>query len=587
MPNQGELPELAATVLQPGFVGTSAPDWVRRWLAGGLGGVALFARNVESPAQVAALTAQLRAERPDVIVAIDEEAGDVTRFESRLGSSRPGNLALGAIDDPALTFAVARDLGAELAGAGITLDYAPDTDVNSNPGNPVIGVRAFGAEPQLVARHSAAFVSGLQDAGVAACAKHFPGHGDTSVDSHHDVPLIDRDRAGLDACELPPFRAAIEAGVQAVMTGHLLVPAFDDRLPATLSHRIMTGLLREELGFRGLIVTDGIEMQAVRLRYGLAGAAVRALAAGVDAICVGGDHADEKTAVLLRDAIVEAVRDGSLSGDRLADAAARVRRLGAWATAAQTRTGARAIADRARVPGDRARVLGDLAAVPPSDQGSAPANGSAASNDSAVANGSAAPNGSAQANGLAAANGSAAVNGSAASNDSGSAHGSAGVGGSAVGYDAARRAVRVTLAEGAAALPIDRPAHVVEFAPPRNIAIGAETPWGIGAPLAGLLPGTTSVRLTADDLDGAADPLAGTDGRALVLVARDVHRHPWLEAALRRVLAARPDAIVVEMGVPVTVLGGVHIATYGATRACGLAAAELIAGSQMPAPIAA
>ncbi|WP_417629331.1 glycoside hydrolase family 3 protein [Paractinoplanes rhizophilus] len=587
MPNQGELPELAATVLQPGFVGTSAPDWVRRWLAGGLGGVALFARNVESPAQVAALTAQLRAERPDVIVAIDEEAGDVTRFESRLGSSRPGNLALGAIDDPALTFAVARDLGAELAGAGITLDYAPDTDVNSNPGNPVIGVRAFGAEPQLVARHSAAFVSGLQDAGVAACAKHFPGHGDTSVDSHHDVPLIDRDRAGLDACELPPFRAAIEAGVQAVMTGHLLVPAFDDRLPATLSHRIMTGLLREELGFRGLIVTDGIEMRAVRLRYGLPGAAVRALAAGVDAICVGGDHADEKTAVLLRDAIVEAVRDGSLSEDRLADAAARVRRLGAWATAAQTRTGARAIADRARVPGDRARVLGDLAAVPPSDQGSAPANGSAASNDSAVANGSAAPNGSAQANGLAAANGSAAVNGSAASNDSGSAHGSAGVGGSAVGYDAARRAVRVTLAEGAAALPIDRPAHVVEFAPPRNIAIGAETPWGIGAPLAGLLPGTTSVRLTADDLDGAADPLAGTDGRALVLVARDVHRHPWLEAALRRVLAARPDAIVVEMGVPVTVLGGVHIATYGATRACGLAAAELIAGSQMPAPIAA
>src|SRR3954470_22239978 len=137
MPNQGELSILAATVLQPGFVGTTTPDWVRRRLGEGLGGVALFARNVRTPAQVAALTAQLRAERPDVIVAIDEEAGDVTRFESQLGSSRPGNLALGAIDDPALTEEVAHDLGMDLANAGITLDYAPDADVNSNPDNPV------------------------------------------------------------------------------------------------------------------------------------------------------------------------------------------------------------------------------------------------------------------------------------------------------------------------------------------------------------------------------------------------------------------------------------------------------------------
>jgi beta-N-acetylhexosaminidase len=511
-----ELPELAATVLQPGFVGTSAPDWVRRWLGEGLGGVALFARNVESPAQVAALTAQLRAERPDVIVAIDEEAGDVTRFESRHGSSRPGNLALGAIDDPGLTEAVARDLGTDLANAGITLDYAPDTDVNSNPDNPVIGVRAFGAEPHLVARHSAAFIRGLQEAGVAACAKHFPGHGDTSVDSHHAVPLIGRDRDELDACELLPFRGAIAAGVQVVMTGHLLVPAYDDTLPATLSPRILTGLLREELGFGGLIVTDGIEMQGIRQQYGLAGATVRALAAGVDAICVGGDNADEHTATLLRDAIVAAVRDGELSEERLAEAAARVRRLGAWTTRRQTLTGARQIADGTPVQ------IG---------------------------------------------------------------------GGSVVGFDAARRAVRVTEGEGATALPITRPAHVVEFAPPRNIAIGAETPWGIGAPLDDLLPGTTSVRLTADDLEGLADPaspvLAGAEGRALVLVVRDVHRHPWLATALARVLEARPEAIVVEMGVPVTVVGGVHIATYGATRACGLAAAELIAGSQVSAPLAA
>jgi beta-N-acetylhexosaminidase len=503
MPNHGELPELAATVLQPGFTGTTAPDWVRRRLGEGLGGVALFARNVESPAQVAALTAQLRAERPDVLVAIDEEAGDVTRIESRHGSSRPGNLALGAIDDPGLTEAVARDLGADLAAAGINFDYAPDADVNSNPDNPVIGVRAFGAEPHLVARHSAAFVRGLQASGVAACAKHFPGHGDTSVDSHHSLPLIDRGRAELDSCELLPFRAAIAAGVRAVMTGHLLVPALDDRLPATLSPAVLTGLLRRDLGFDGLIVTDAIEMEGVSRQYGLAGATVRALAAGADAICVGGERADEHVVTLLRDAIVAAVRNGELPAERLHDAAARVRRLAAWVTRHPARTGP-------------------------------------------VATGA----------------------------------------GAAMGLAAARRAVRVT----GAGLPVSGPAHVVEFAGVRNIAIGAETPWGVGAPLDGLLPGTTSVRLSADDLEGLADPaarvLSGTAGRPLVLVVRDVHRYPWLAGVLARVIDARPDAVVVEMGVPVTVLGGVHIATYGATRACGLAAAELIAGTRVAEPLA-
>jgi beta-N-acetylhexosaminidase len=527
MPNNGELPALAATVLQPGFAGTTVPDWVRRSLGEGLGGVALFARNVESPAQVAALTAQLRAERPDVIVAIDEEAGDVTRFESRHGSSRPGNYALGAIDDPALTEAVAHDLGLDLAHAGITLDYAPDTDVNSNPDNPIIGVRAFGAHPHLVARHGAAFVRGLQAAGVAACAKHFPGHGDTAVDSHHAVPVIDRSRAMLEACELVPFRAAIAAGVQSVMTGHLLVRAYDDRLPATLSHRVLVGLLREELGFDGLIVTDGIEMQGVRRAYGLAGATVRALAAGADAICVGGDHADEHTATRLRDAIVAAVRSGELPEARLRDAAARVRRLAAWTLRRQTETGARAVADAAATPAGSPLV------------------------------------------------------GSSAGPSIGP--------GSAIGFDAARRAVKVTVARGAQdVLPLAAAPHVVEFAPPRNIAIGAETPWGVGTPLDALLPGTTSVRLCADDLAGLPDPaapvLAGATGRPLVLVVRDLHRHPWAAEAVSRTLTLRPDAIVVEMGLPQLIVGGVHVATHGATRACGRAAAELLAGAGVTAP---
>jgi beta-N-acetylhexosaminidase len=280
----------------------------------------------------------------------------------------------------------------------------------------------------------------------------------------------------------------------------------------------MTDLLRTELGFTGLIITDAIEMQGVSRPYGLTGATVRALAAGVDAICVGGEHADERTATQLREAIVAAVRSGELPEERLRDAAARVRELATWTTRAQTATGARAIADAA---GREAAVL-------------------------TVATGS------------------------------------------EVGLDAARRAVRVTKTDGEAALPIAVPAHVVEFVPPRNIAMGAETPWGIGAPLDELLPGTTSVRLTADDLAGLSDPAApvldGAAGRPLVLVARDVHRHAWLADVLQRVLEVRPDAVVVEMGVPVTVLGGVHIATYGATRACGLAAAEVIAGTNVPAP---
>ncbi|PWU53735.1 sugar hydrolase, partial [Micromonospora globispora] len=306
----GNLASLAAAVLQPGFVGTTPPPWIRRWLGEGLGSVVLFARNIVDSEQLAALTATLRAERPDVIVAIDEEAGDVTRIESARGSSRPGNFALGIVDDPALTEAVARDLGTELAAAGVTLNYAPDADVNSNPDNPVIGVRSFGADPALVARHTAAWVRGLQAGGVAACAKHFPGHGDTRIDSHHDLPRIGGDRARLDAVELAPFRAAVAAGVQAVMTGHLLVPALDPELPATLSPRILGRLLREELRFQGVVVTDAVEMRAVADRYGFAGAAVRALAAGADAICVGGERAREQDARHLRDAIVAAVTAG-------------------------------------------------------------------------------------------------------------------------------------------------------------------------------------------------------------------------------------------------------------------------------------
>ncbi len=310
--------------MQPAFEGTTPPDWIRRRLAHGLGGVVLFSRNIVDPAQLAALTAALTAENPDIVIAVDEESGDVTRLDVDNGSRRPGNYALGQVDDPALTEAVAADIGAQLAAAGITMNYAPTADVNNNPANPVIGVRSFGADPALVARHTAAWVRGLQSTGVAACAKHFPGHGDTGTDSHHGLPIIEAALPRLDAVELPPFLAAIDAGVRAIMTAHLLVPALDSDRPATMSTAVLVDLLRSRLGFTGLVVTDAIEMASVAQRYGLARAGALAVAAGADAICIGGENFDEQTAVSVRDAIVDAVLDGTLSEQRLAEAAQRV-----------------------------------------------------------------------------------------------------------------------------------------------------------------------------------------------------------------------------------------------------------------------
>ncbi|CAM5322333.1 beta-N-acetylhexosaminidase OS=Streptomyces microflavus OX=1919 GN=G3I39_07565 PE=3 SV=1 [Streptomyces microflavus] len=272
----------ALAVLQPGFTGTTAPDWLLRRVGEGLTAVGLFGRNIESPEQLAALTARLRSERDDVLVAIDEEGGDVTRLEVRDGSSFPGNFALGSVDDVELTRAVAHELGRRLAACGVNLNWAPSADVNSNPGNPVIGVRSFGADTALVARHTAAYIEGLQAAGVAACTKHFPGHGDTAVDSHLATPRIDVDLDTLHARELLPFRAAIAAGSKSVMSAHILLPALDPDRPATLSPRILTGLLRQELGDHGLIVTDGVEMEAISRTYGIERGSVLAIAAGAE-----------------------------------------------------------------------------------------------------------------------------------------------------------------------------------------------------------------------------------------------------------------------------------------------------------------
>ncbi|MFD6229634.1 glycoside hydrolase family 3 protein [Streptomyces sp. NPDC060232] len=484
-----EVTRDALAVLQPGFEGTTAPAWLLRRIGEGLTSVGLFGRNIASPGQLAALTAQLRAERDDILVAIDEEGGDVTRLEVRGGSSFPGNLALGAVDDTGLTRDVARELGRRLAECGVNLNWAPSADVNSNPDNPVIGVRSFGADTHLAARHTAAYVEGLQAAGVAACTKHFPGHGDTNVDSHHALPRIDVDLDTLAARELVPFKAAIEAGTKAVMSAHILVPALDPTRPATLSPQILTGLLRKELGYEGLIVTDGMEMNAIAGTYGIERGSVLAIAAGADAICVGGGLADEATVLRLRDALVAAVREGALLQERLADAAARVRALAAWTAGTWPDV---------RPEGSRA---------------------------------------------------------------------------SGIGLTAARRALVVTGAAG----PLTGP-YVATLTPVANIAVGDETPWGPAAELAALLPDT------AADLypqgASAAEILAAAGERTVVAVVRDAHRHPWMAEVLDTLVEARPDTVVVEMGLPrAEPRGALHIATHGAARVCGRAAAEVVAGA--------
>lgn len=328
-----DLRGLALGTLLPGFEGTSAPSWLLDLLSEGLPGVVLFERNVDPAAGddgVAALGAQLRAARVDCIVAIDEEGGDVTRLDATRGSDVPGAAALGVVDDLDLTRRVGASLGRRLRAAGVTVNLAPVADVDADPLSPIIGIRSFGTDPQQVARHVAAFVQGQQAEGIAATVKHFPGHGATAEDSHVTVPEVDASRAVLDARELVPFRAAIQAGVRVVMTAHVRFPALDD-VPATLSASIVTGLLRTELGFDGVVMSDGLDMHAISHTVGHAEGAVRALAAGVDALCIGGESTGPRIVEDLVDAISAAVKDGRLSRERLVDANRRVRELAAQA----------------------------------------------------------------------------------------------------------------------------------------------------------------------------------------------------------------------------------------------------------------
>jgi beta-N-acetylhexosaminidase len=313
------------------FPGPVPPRWAVDLVAEGLAGHVLFGFNVVDSDQLAALTATLRAARPDVLIGIDEEGGDVTRLGHQDGSPYPGNAALGAIGDPELTERMYRAIGRDLAAVGINFDLAPSVDVNTSADNPVIGTRSFGADPARVAAHSAAAVVGLQAAGVAACAKHFPGHGATDVDSHLALPTVDAALDLVRARDLPPFAAAIAAGTKSVMTAHIRVPELTGDQPATFSRSALVGLLRDELGFTGAIVTDALEMRgAARIAGGTAKGAALALAAGADLLCIGAEVDAALVEEIVAD-VIGAVGDGRLPIARVEEAAARAAELAAWA----------------------------------------------------------------------------------------------------------------------------------------------------------------------------------------------------------------------------------------------------------------
>ena len=291
----------------------------------GLGGVILFARNIEEPQQVAELAfdvQQLATDLP-LWVSVDQEGGRVARLRAPF-TLWPPMATLGRSGDVGLATRFAAALAAELRAVGITLDYAPVLDIHTNPKNPIIGDRALADTADDVARFGVAIIRGLQEHGVAACGKHFPGHGDTSVDSHLELPIVEHPPDRIRRVECVPFREAARAGVAFVMTAHVFVPSLDDAKPATLSPRIVQGMLREELGFEGVILSDDLEMKAIASAHHIPDAAVEAVAAGCDGLLICSGDVALQAATL--EALVKAVETGAISYARLDDALLRARR---------------------------------------------------------------------------------------------------------------------------------------------------------------------------------------------------------------------------------------------------------------------
>lgn len=313
--------------LAAGFPGTEPDeDFLRLVREYKVGNVILFRHNIVDEAQLARLCARLRAEIEQAtgfppFLTIDQEGGVVTRLPDE-ATNIPGAMALAATGDPENAYRMGLLTAAQLRRCHINFNLAPDMDVNSNPDNPVIGVRSFGDDPQEVAKYGTAMLKGLLDGGVYACLKHFPGHGDTAVDSHIGLPCVDKTFEQLEQLELVPFKAGIAAGAPAVMTTHILFPRLEPkRIPATMSRAIMTGVLRNILGFDGLVISDCMEMQAIQSYYGTVNGVLAAMGAGVDLVFISHTPSLAMEAVEKAEA---AVREGALDAGEMEAAAERV-----------------------------------------------------------------------------------------------------------------------------------------------------------------------------------------------------------------------------------------------------------------------
>ena len=313
---------LAGQVLCAGYPAEGPASLLELIEDDALAGVILFARNITEPIAVAREIATIADASPRTpLVAVDQEGGRVQRFRSRV-LQLPPMRHLGERGDVAFTERAAAALGAQLGHIGFNVDFAPVLDVDTNPANSVIGDRSFSSDPEVVAAHGLAFARGLQSAGLLACGKHFPGHGDTLEDSHFDLPALKHDMARLEAVELVPFRAAV-GQIGSLMTAHIVFEALDPSCPATLSRAVITGLLREQVGYEGLVVSDDLEMKAIADHYGTGEAAVGAIAAGCDLllVCKTLDRVHEA-----RDALAKEASRSSAFAARLTDAAERVNR---------------------------------------------------------------------------------------------------------------------------------------------------------------------------------------------------------------------------------------------------------------------
>jgi len=476
-----DLDEAAHRCLVAGFDGaTTVPDTLKRLIDRGLGGVILFTRNVRDAGQVRRLTDELRALRPDLLVAIDNEGGGIGHLVNADAPDVPGSYALGVVDDPALTARCADALAGHLATLGITASYAPVADLQHQPRNPIVRTRSFGAGPELAARHLRAWITATEVRGIASCAKHFPGHGGTVTDSHHGVAIDPRPYGEL-LVDLEPFRAAVAAGVPMLMSAHVVFPALDANRPATLSRRILGDLLRLDLGFDGVLVSDALEMKAIADEYGEAAGARIALAAGADQVIVA--VPDLAVTLACRDAVLDALHARMLAEERVWEAAGRVRRL----------------AERYATP-RRAVAAWDANA----------------------------------------------------------------------GLEAARRAVRTRPLP-----PPVRGAHVVDLFPAPHPALN----WGgedLLTELRAIDPTATGIALNEEPAEPAAlvDAIAGR-GAPLVLATSDAVLHPW-QARLRDTLAGRrPDAVLIDTGLP----EGGALCSYGRGRVNLRAVAEVLAGT--------